>query len=169
MDGTRRRIDRCNIDMYKVKLIDGNIKSIHVNKIGKPTSRIQAVGVIFENEQELGKAHPMPRKIDEMNFFNLNEVNLNHLEEFQRKEIETLSMKHRNLFLNKVQIAKVGEHQIKLIETERKKQFIYKIPEALKTQVDRQVEELLSLGLLEKCDSEISYPVIYIMKKDRIL
>ena len=78
-------------------------------------------------------------------------------------------MKYRTLFLNTVQIAKVGEPRIRLIETERKKPFIYRIPEALKPQVDKQVEKLLSLGLIEECDSEISYPVVCVMKKDGTL
>ena len=111
----------------------------------------------------------MSSKIDEVNSFNLIQLNLSHLEEFQRKEIETLLMKYRTLFLNTVQIAKVGEPRIRLIETERKKPFIYRILEALKPQVDKQVEEFLSLGLIEEWDSEILYPVVCVVKKDGTL
>ena len=101
-----------------------------------------------------------------MNSFDLNEVNLSHLEEFQRKELETLLMKYRTLFLIKVRITKVGEHKIRLIDTERNKSYEYRIPIALKAQVDKQIDELLGLGLFEECDAEISYPVACELKKD---
>ena len=138
-----------------------------MNKIRKLIHRVQAVGVIFENEQELGEVHSTPKKIDEVNSF--DEVNLRHLEEFQKKEIQTLLMKYRILFLKKIRIAKVGEHKIRLIDTERKKSYVYSIPEALKSQVDKQIHEHLGLSLIEEHDAEISYPVACVLKKDKAL
>ena len=44
--------------------------------------------------------------------------------------------------------------------------LIYITAEALKPQLDKIVEELLSLGLIEYCDPEISYPIVCVMKKD---
>ena len=77
LTGPAKIIGWCSIDSYKVKLIDGNIKTVHLNKIKKLISRVQAVGITFENEQELGEVHPMPSKIDEVNiWFEWSKFNL---------------------------------------------------------------------------------------------
>ena len=58
-------------------------------------------------------------------------------------------------------IANVGEHVIRLKpDSQPKRQKPYWIPEALKNEVDRQIEELLELGLIEHSESEHAYPVI---------
>ncbi|GFU25664.1 hypothetical protein TNCV_2006051 [Trichonephila clavipes] len=99
---------------YKVKLPDGTVRHVHVNKIRKYHPRALAVGVIFE--------------------------------------------------------AKVGTHRIRLKPNiERKKPFVYRIPESLKIKVDEQIEELLRLDLIEESDAEIAYPIVCVNKKDGTL
>ncbi|GFT95901.1 hypothetical protein TNCV_312381 [Trichonephila clavipes] len=43
---------------YKVKLPDGTVRHVHVNKIRKYHPRALAVGVIFEGDHEFGEIHP---------------------------------------------------------------------------------------------------------------
>ncbi|GFS96955.1 retrovirus-related Pol polyprotein from transposon 412 [Trichonephila clavipes] len=43
---------------YKVKLSDGTVRHVHVNKIRKYHPRALAVGVIFEDDHEFGEIHP---------------------------------------------------------------------------------------------------------------
>ncbi|GFW90655.1 retrovirus-related Pol polyprotein from transposon 17.6 [Trichonephila clavipes] len=43
---------------YKVKLPDGTVRHVHVNKIRKYHPRALAVGVIFEDDHEFGEIHP---------------------------------------------------------------------------------------------------------------
>ncbi|GFX62216.1 hypothetical protein TNCV_3305901 [Trichonephila clavipes] len=45
---------------YKVKLSDGTVRHVHVNKIRKSHPRALAVGVIFEGDHEFGEIHPTP-------------------------------------------------------------------------------------------------------------
>ncbi|GFU27785.1 retrovirus-related Pol polyprotein from transposon 17.6 [Trichonephila clavipes] len=45
---------------YKVKLPDGTVRHVHVNKIRKYHPRALAVGVIFEGDHEFGEIHPTP-------------------------------------------------------------------------------------------------------------
>ncbi|GFU32785.1 hypothetical protein TNCV_318261 [Trichonephila clavipes] len=66
---------------YKVKLSDGTVRHVHVNKIRKYHPRTLAVGVIFEGDHEFGEIHPtldLSRSTSERV---LHEINLNHLKE----------------------------------------------------------------------------------------
>ncbi|GFX02078.1 hypothetical protein TNCV_1749631 [Trichonephila clavipes] len=65
---------------------------------------------------------------------------------------------------------KVGTHRIRLKPNiERKKPFVYRIPESLKIKVDEQIEELVRLDLIEESDAEIAYPIVCVNKKDGTL
>ncbi|GBN31917.1 Transposon Ty3-G Gag-Pol polyprotein [Araneus ventricosus] len=157
-------IDRINPHSYKVKLPDGNVRHIHANKIRQFHTRAQTVGVIFEDDVEFGEIHPTPIKTSISNY-NI-EVDVSHLEEHKQVELLELLHNHAPLFSGKLQVANV-EHKIRLIPgTERKKPYIYKIPESLKLEVDNQIAELESLGLIEPSEAEIAYPIVCVAKKD---
>ncbi|GFX38564.1 retrovirus-related Pol polyprotein from transposon 17.6 [Trichonephila clavipes] len=114
---------------YKVKLSNGTVRHVHMNKIRKYHPRALAVGVIFEGDHEFEENHPSP-----------------------------------------IYRAKVGTHRIRLKPNiERKKPFVYRVPESLKIKVDEQIEELLRLDLIEESDTEIAYPIVCVNKKDGTL
>ncbi|GFV27677.1 hypothetical protein TNCV_4169021 [Trichonephila clavipes] len=66
---------------YKVKLSDGTVRHVHVNKIRKYHPRALAVGVIFEGDHEFGEIHPTPNLSRSTSEIVLHEINLNHLKE----------------------------------------------------------------------------------------
>ncbi|GFT20407.1 retrovirus-related Pol polyprotein from transposon 17.6 [Trichonephila clavipes] len=79
-------------------------------------------------------------------------------------------LKHHTLFTSDVKIAKVRAHRIRLKQNiERKRPFLYRIPESLQIKVDEQIEELLRLDLIEESDAEIAYPIVCVNKKDGTL
>ncbi|GFW58483.1 retrovirus-related Pol polyprotein from transposon 17.6 [Trichonephila clavipes] len=152
---------------YKVKLSDGTVRHVHVNKIRKYHPRALAIGVIFEGDHEFGEIHPTPNLSRSTSKRVLHEINLNHLKESEREQVLAIVLKHQTLFTSDVKIAKVGTHRIRLKSNfERKKPFVYRIPESLKIKVDEQIEELLRLDLIEESDAEIAYPIVCVNKKD---
>ncbi|GFU85383.1 retrovirus-related Pol polyprotein from transposon 17.6 [Trichonephila clavipes] len=64
---------------YKVKLPDGTVRHVHVNKIRKYHPR--ALGVIFEDDHEFGEIHPTPNLSRFTSERVLHEIDLNHLKE----------------------------------------------------------------------------------------
>ncbi|GFY22009.1 retrovirus-related Pol polyprotein from transposon 17.6 [Trichonephila clavipes] len=157
-----------------IKLPDGTVRHVHVNKIRKYHPRALAVGVIFEGDHEFGEIHPTPNLPRSTSERVLHEINLNHLKESEREQVLAIVLKHQTLFISDVKIAKVGTHRIRLKPNiERKKPFvyiyIYRIPESLKIKVDEQIEELLRLDLIEESDAEIAYPMVCVNKKDGTL
>ncbi|GFY29326.1 retrovirus-related Pol polyprotein from transposon 17.6 [Trichonephila clavipes] len=131
---------------YKVKLSDGTVRHVHVNKIKKYHPRALAVGVIFEGDQEFGEIHPTPNLSRSTSERVLHEINLNHLKESEREQVLAIVLKRQTLFTSDVKIAK-----------------------SLKIKVDDQIEELLRLDLIEESDAEIAYPIVCVNKKDGTL
>ena len=78
------------------------------------------------------------------------EADINLLKKSKQRELFELFYKHTKLFSGKIPAVKVGEHKICLLPgTKRKKPHIYKIPESLKPEVDKQIKELeLLLNIL---------------------
>ncbi|GFV96882.1 retrovirus-related Pol polyprotein from transposon 17.6 [Trichonephila clavipes] len=137
---------------YKVKLPDGTL------------------GSFFEGDHEFGEIHPTPNLSRSTSERVLHEINLNHLKESEREQVLAIVLKHQTLFTSDVKIAKVGTHRIRLKPNiERKKPFVYRIPESLKIKVDEQIEELVRLDLIEESDAEIAYPIVCVNKKDGTL
>ncbi|GFW89273.1 retrovirus-related Pol polyprotein from transposon 17.6 [Trichonephila clavipes] len=153
-----------------IKLSDGTVRHVHVNKIRKYHPRALAVGVIFEGDDEFGEIHPTPNLSRSTSEKVLHEINLNHLKESEREQVLAIVLKHQTLFTSDVKIAKVGTHRIRLKPNiERKKPFVYRIPQSLKIKVDEQIDELLRLDLIEESDAEIAYPIVCVNKKDGTL
>ncbi|GFX07209.1 hypothetical protein TNCV_2424141 [Trichonephila clavipes] len=67
-----------------IKLPDGTVRHVHVNKIRKYHPRALAVGVIFEGDHEFGEIHPTPNLSRSTSERVLHEINLNHLKETVR-------------------------------------------------------------------------------------
>ncbi|GFS71704.1 retrovirus-related Pol polyprotein from transposon 17.6 [Trichonephila clavipes] len=106
--------------------------------------RALAVGVIFEDDHEFGEIHSTPNLARSTSERVLHETDLNHIKESEREQVLEILLKHQILFKSDVEIAKVGTHRIRLKPNiERKKPFVYRIPESLKIKVDVQIEELL--------------------------
>lgn len=80
-----------------MKLINGNIRNVHVNKIRKFIPKVQAV--ILENEEELEEVHPTPSVNDNTGYFNIEGVDLSHLDNVKKKEMLGLLSKYKELFL----------------------------------------------------------------------
>ncbi|GFY07745.1 retrovirus-related Pol polyprotein from transposon 412 [Trichonephila clavipes] len=111
---------------YKVKLSDGTVRHVHVNKIRKYHPRALAVGVIFEGDYEIGEIHPTPNLSRATSERVLHEINLNHLKESEREQVLAIVLKHQTLFTSDVKIAKIGTRRIRLKPNiERKKPFLY--------------------------------------------
>ncbi|GFY34402.1 hypothetical protein TNCV_3978621 [Trichonephila clavipes] len=129
---------------YKVKLSDGTVRHVHMNKIRK--YHPIALGVIFEGDHDFGEIHPTPNLSRSTSERVLHEINLNHLKESEREQVLAIVLKHQTLFTSDVKKAK-----------------------SLKIKVDEQIEELLRLDLIEESDAEIAYPIVCVNKKDGTL
>lgn len=149
---------------YLVQMSDGSTKHVHANKIRPFKVSTNNIGVIYEVDDDFGEIESIPRKL---RFNHKIEVNLGHLEKTKQRTILEMLQRHTNLQSGVPRIAKVGEHSIKLMPGSLpKRQKPYRIPEALREEVDRQIDELLQLGLIVPSESEYAHPIVCVSKKD---
>lgn len=153
---------------YYVEKPEGARMLVHGNRLRPYTCRVQNIGVIFHDDQDFGEVEYVPRKIAAAEVAPvLPEEKTLHLRPEDRVSISELFQHYAPLFSGNLRIARVGEHRIKLIEgAELKRNRPYRMPEALKGEVTKQVNELLELGLIYRCESPSAHQLVCVSKKD---
>ena len=95
-----------------------------------------------------------------------DQVDLDHLTPEQREQVKTVFRKHSKVFDNKPGCCNVVEHQIKLVEGFQPKSLkVYRIPDKLKTEINRQIDELLKDGKIRPSNSPFAHPIVCVAKK----
>ncbi|GFW36348.1 retrovirus-related Pol polyprotein from transposon 17.6 [Trichonephila clavipes] len=85
----------------------------------------------------------------------------------QRLELLNTLKKFSSLFSSLPGLAKVKGHNLKLKpDFTSKKMHPYRIPIALQQEIDRQINELLHLKLIEPSESEWAHPIVCVSKKN---
>jgi hypothetical protein len=95
----------------------------------------------------------------------IENLNLSHLTNNQASDLRNLLRKYKVVFNDKPGTCDVGFHEINLIEGfEPKAQRPYRIPEKLKAEVDRQINQLLEDGKIRPSKSPFAHPVVCVTK-----
>ncbi|GFU10958.1 uncharacterized protein TNCV_2934451 [Trichonephila clavipes] len=91
------------------------------------------------------------------------------LDDVQRLELLNTLGKFSSLFSSLPGLAKVKGHNLKLKpDFTPKKMHPYRIPIALQQEVDRQINELLHLKLIEPSESEWAHPIVCVSKRTEV-
>ena len=88
-----------------------------------------------------------------------------HLSEEEQTQLFEVLDRHSAVFVDKPGYCPVLEHEIKITSDFTPKRLkAYKVPELLKPEVQRQIEEMLSLGIIRPSKSEMASPVVCVLK-----
>ncbi|KFM71645.1 Retrovirus-related Pol polyprotein from transposon 17.6, partial [Stegodyphus mimosarum] len=156
---------------YLVKLPDESVRHLHQNKLRKYIQPINAVGIIYEADTEFGEVQHAPiernPKAEKLLDRIIGSDEWKHLDRSQRNQLSRLIKSFHVVFDGEIKCAKVGSHSIRLKPgVERKQPHVYKVPEALKPQVEKQIADLLERGLIEPSTAEITYPIVCVAQRD---
>ncbi|GFX79406.1 retrovirus-related Pol polyprotein from transposon opus [Trichonephila clavipes] len=132
------------------------------------TTSSNSVNVIFEEEKEFGQVETPPTATEESKFYEvLNNLKTDNLNSYNLKVLKNLISKFKYIFTKPVQPARVGAHKIELVANAvRRKPHCYSVPMAYRREVERQVQELLDLNLIEPSEADIAHPIVCVAKKD---
>ena len=160
---------------YTVAMPNGSIRHLHANMLREFHVSVHGVGVIFQDDSEKfgevewcetgdGGDNPTFTGLTRQK---LDGINLDHLQSKQRDELKDLLWQFRQVFDDKPGICKSATHSIKL-EPGFKPRFQrpYRIPEKLKAEVDRQIDELLKDGKIVPSRSSFAHPIVLVFKPD---
>nr|XP_050025119.1 uncharacterized protein LOC126519867 [Dermacentor andersoni] len=153
---------------YYIETPEGRRMLVHANHLRPYTSRVASIGVIFHDDREFGEVEYTPRPGRVLGTTALLPADsISHLEPPERALVNEVFQTHAALFTAEIGIARVNEHRIKLMEGAAPKRCRpYRIPVALKSEVSKQISELLELGLIYRCESPFAHPLVCVPKKD---
>lgn len=159
--------ERKRPDSYVVQFEDGTERWVHANRLRKYYVRTNNVGVIFEEDAEFGEVESTPcsgkstSKILEV----LREAN--HLTSEQAEELGRVIMRYEEAFSEKPGRCALGEHKIRIVPGGVPgKAYPYRVPVALRPEVDRQIDELREWDLVYPVASSCAHPIVCVAKKD---
>jgi len=157
-------VDQVSPNSYRVSLDTGAVKVLHANHLRPFVARVDSVGVIFEDDEDFGVIEYCPTSLDDVSK-ELKDLDLSHLSESQRTELLCLLQRYSHVFSDKPGYCNVACHEINLEDDFRPKAMHpYRIPDRLKVEVDRQIDELLKDGKIRPSHSPYAHPIVCVAK-----
>ena len=153
---------------YLIDMGQGNIRHVHANKIRRYMARVQGCGVIADSDTDFGRVL-IPGTV-----FNKNDLPsvraessmTEHLDERQQSELFQLLDEFADCFQEKPGLCEVVTHRIVTTpEFVPKQMRPYRVPEIFRSEVDRQIKELLDQGLIRPSLSPMASPIVCVAKK----
>ncbi|GFQ97160.1 retrovirus-related Pol polyprotein from transposon opus [Trichonephila clavata] len=145
-----------------VRMKDDNTRELHVNKLRPCISRVDHVGIIFDQDTDFGELHYAPT--DKENSPNID-IELNQMPDVlnaqQKYQLRNLLQRYEDIVRNHPGKATVKGHSVKVTaDSSPKRLQPYRVPIALQKEVERQINELLDMDLIEHNDSDWAHPVV---------
>jgi len=157
-------VARVSSHSYRVSLDTGAVKVFHANHLRRFIARVDSVGVIFEDDEDFGRIEYCPTTSAEVSE-ELHQLDLSHLSVSQRSELLNLLQSYRHIFSDKPGNCNVACHEINLEPGFRPRSMHpYRIPDKLKSEVDRQIDELLRDGKIRPSKSPFAHPILCVAK-----
>ncbi|GFQ92677.1 transposon Ty3-I Gag-Pol polyprotein [Trichonephila clavata] len=135
---------------------DGNTRELNVNKLRPYISRVDHVGIIFDQDTDLGELHYA--HTDRENQPNID-IELNQMPDVfnaqQKYQLRNLLQRYEDILWNRPGKAREKGHSVKVTADSSPKSLQpYRVPIALQKEVERQINELLDMDLIEHSDSD---------------
>jgi len=151
---------------YRIASDNGSVRVLHANKLRPYISRVQAVGIIFEDDEDFGEILCYPAEEDIGSSTKaIQDLDLSYLDAQKSDQLKKVLFKHTKVFSDKPGSCNIFEHEINLVEGfVPKRQRPYRIPEKLKAEVDRQIDQLLKDGKIRPSNSSFAHPVVCVVE-----
>jgi len=160
---------------------------VHTNKLRKFHVRVDEVivegdvdshvmsvdtcAVIYDSDTDFGSVAVVDPPLKESDKIDLppsqriDPEKLAHLSERQRHELTDILDQFQDCFSDTPGFCDLVEHEIPITEDCKPKRLrAYKVPERLKAEVHRQIQELLSLGFIRPSESQMASPLVCVLK-----
>ncbi|GFW39902.1 retrovirus-related Pol polyprotein from transposon 17.6 [Trichonephila clavipes] len=151
-----------------VQMEDGSTRELQISKPRPYISRVDYVGVVFDQDSDFGELHYVPtdKETQPNNGIELNQMPY-ALNSQQKHQLRQLLQQYEDIFRNHPGKANVKGHSVKVtVDSLPKRLQPYKVPIALQKEVECQVNELLDMDLIEHSDSDWAHPVVCGAKMD---
>jgi len=158
---------------YLVNMPNDACRHLHANKLRKLIVREQHIGIIKEQDTDFGEIEVIPAVTDETESLPSKHVDrskLAHLSVEQQVDLLSLVDEYKDCFSNDPGFCDVVEHEIfTRADFKPRRCRAYKVPEVLKVEIERQVDQLLRLGFIVSSNSPMASGVVCVVKPDKTI
>ena len=161
---------------YKID-INGRLRLYHANMLKEyiersetgsedeePDDCMLAVMSIIEDDPENEYDITIQKELPSETYLN---VDINpDLEECHKQRVIELVEEFKDIFSDQPKITNLGEHEIRLTSIEPVRSKPYPLPYAMRDKLDKEIERMMDMGVIEKSTSAYSSPVVMVNKPD---
>ena len=171
---------------YAVEL-EGVRRHFHANKLRKFHVRVDSVtcdtliddltfnsintcAIVREADESFGELHSVPHRIDQPKSIDLPSSKIDHaaiahLTEEQQTELLLVLDRYPECFSETPGFTDVIEHEIEISPDFRPKRLhAYRVPERLKPEVDKQIQQMLKSEIIRPSKSPMASPLVCVLK-----
>ena len=155
-----------------VELNQGQRRWLHANKLRHYHARVNEAlvnncAIVYDRDEEFGTL-PVAETVynnAELPSSCIDPSRLDHLTLEQRQQFLAVLDDFPEVFVDRPGLCKVGMHSINVTPDFKPKRLkSYRVPELLKPEVARQLQELTDLGFIRPSDSEMASPIVCVLK-----
>ena len=168
LDGTRRHLHADKLRKYHLQVDEIVCNSYTCFNMPNECSVNQCASVIYEHDRDFGDAEVFDTVKDNDNLLPSQKIDpkkIAHLSEEQKQELLAVLDKFPECFLDKPGFCDLVQHEIHVTSDFKPKRLpAYRVPESLKSEVQRQIDEMLAMGIIRPSKGEMPSPIVCVLK-----
>ena len=122
---------------------------------------------ILEPEEGISEHTPELKTLNSLQKETVKDVKISQdLSEDQKSNVRTLLNEYQDIFTDVPNITPLEEHRIQLTTTEPIREKAYSLPHAMRGTLDKEIDNMLSMGIIEPSSAAYASPVAMVKKPD---
>ena len=168
LDGSRRHLHADRLRKYHLQVDEIECNSYACLNASDQCHVNQCASMIYERDQDFGDVEVIDttKKSDLLlPSQKIDPPKLAHLSEKQKRELLTVLDRFAECFSEKPGFCDLVQHEIHVTgEFKPRRLPAYRVPESLKAEVQRQIDEMLAMGIIKPSKSEMASPIVCVLK-----
>jgi len=146
---------------YLIDLGDGGTRHVHANQIRRFVARVTGCAVVNDNDADFGRVvTPANVVVSDLPSTRIEAAKIENLDAQQSQQLLQLLDEFADRFSDKPGLCDAAVHRIQTTSDFVPRQMRpYRVPDKFKPEVDRQIAELLEMGLIRPSDSPMASPI----------
>ena len=122
---------------------------------------------ILEPEEGISEHTPELETLNSLQKETVRDVKISQdLSEDQKSDVCTLLNEYQDIFTDVPNITPLEEHRIQLTTAEPIREKAYSLPHAMRGTLDKEIDNMLSMGIIEPLSAAYASPVVMVKKPD---
>ena len=169
LNGVRQRVhaDRLRHYLREVESLTTSLSHmVDISETDNPSLSSNTCAVVMEDDKDFGEVVTVETQpTSQLPSARVSPERLAHLSIEQKAELLEVLDRYACVFCDKPGFTDAAVHRIELTSDFRPKRLPeYRIPERLKAEVDRQITEMLQMGIIRPSTSPMASPVVCVLK-----